>query len=107
MKAQIHPNWYPQANVTCACGNSFVIGSTVPQIHVEVCSKCHPFFTGKMKFVDTKGRIDKFMAKRELAVQKPAISKKERRAILRKQKLEEELSRPTTLEELRLKKTSK
>lgn len=101
MKADIHPTWYPEAQVICACGNKFTVGSTLPQIRVEVCSACHPFFTGQMRYVDTRGRVDKFEAWRKLAQEKPAASKKERRAEKRKQKLAEELSRPTSLEEVR------
>ena len=59
MKAGIHPDYY-QATVTCNCGNTFVTGSTKEDIHVEICSKCHPFFTGKQKLVDTSGRVDMF-----------------------------------------------
>ena len=59
MKEGIHPNYY-QATVTCNCGNTFVTGSTKKDIHVEICSKCHPFFTGKQKLVDTGGRVDRF-----------------------------------------------
>ena len=59
MKEGIHPNYY-QATVTCNCGNTFVTGSTNKDIHVEICSKCHPFFTGKQKLVDTGGRVDRF-----------------------------------------------
>ena len=63
MKKGIHPEYYPEAVVRCACGNEFKVGSTKPEIRVEICSKCHPFFTGEMKFVDTEGRIEKFMKK--------------------------------------------
>jgi len=66
MKTKIHPK-YQQAKIACVCGNSFVAGSTLPQINVEICSKCHPFFTGEMRYVDTLGRVDKFMAKRKAA----------------------------------------
>ena len=59
MKADIHPKYY-QATVTCNCGNTFVTGSTKPEIRVEVCSKCHPFYTGRQKLVDTGGRVDRF-----------------------------------------------
>ena len=59
MKEGIHPEYY-QATVTCNCGNTFVTGSTKKDIHVEICSKCHPFFTGKQKLVDTGGRVDRF-----------------------------------------------
>jgi large subunit ribosomal protein L31 len=62
VKAGIHPN-YQRATVQCACGNSFVTRSTVPVIHVEVCAKCHPFFTGKQKLVDTAGRVERFRQK--------------------------------------------
>ncbi|MBI4280942.1 50S ribosomal protein L31 [Candidatus Uhrbacteria bacterium] len=60
MKPDLHPTYYPQAKVQCACGNSFITGSTVPEIHVEICSHCHPFYTGKQKLVDTARRVEKF-----------------------------------------------
>jgi large subunit ribosomal protein L31 len=60
MKADIHPN-YVTSQVHCACGNEFETLSTKPQIRVEICSACHPFYTGKQKIVDTEGRVDKFM----------------------------------------------
>ena len=63
MKQAIHPKYYDNCQVSCACGNKFTTGSTVESIEVEVCSKCHPFFTGQQKFVDIKGRIDKFKEK--------------------------------------------
>ncbi len=63
MKKGIHPKYYEEAVVTCACGNTFTVGSTKKEIRVEICSKCHPFFTGEMKFIDTEGRIEKFMKK--------------------------------------------
>ncbi len=63
MKATIHPTWYPEAQVVCSCGNSFTVGSTKDGFHVEICSKCHPFFTGELKYVDTKRRVEKFQAK--------------------------------------------
>lgn len=67
MKKDIHPKWYPNAKVICACGHTFVVGSTKPELHVEVCSACHPFFTGEMRYVDTMGRVEKFEAKRKKA----------------------------------------
>lgn len=60
MKENIHPTYYPKAKVVCACGNTLTIGSTVPEIHVEICSACHPFYTGKQKFVDDRGRVERF-----------------------------------------------
>jgi large subunit ribosomal protein L31 len=62
MKDGIHPK-YQESVVTCGCGNSFKTRSTMPKIMVEVCSKCHPFFTGSVKFVDAAGRVDKFNKK--------------------------------------------
>lgn len=67
MKKNIHPNYYPQAKVACACGNTFTIGSTQKSITVDVCDKCHPFFTGELRFADTKGKIDAFLKKRAAA----------------------------------------
>jgi len=60
MKKDIHPKYYAKAKVKCACGNSFTVGSTVPEINVEICSKCHPFYTGKDKIIDTAGRVERF-----------------------------------------------
>jgi large subunit ribosomal protein L31 len=67
MKKKIHPKWYPDAKITCVCGNILTVGSTQPELQVEVCSSCHPFFTGQMKYVDTLGRVEKFEAKRKAA----------------------------------------
>lgn len=60
MKKDIHPTYYPDAKITCACGASFTAGSTEKEIHVEICSMCHPYYTGKEKLLDTAGRVDKF-----------------------------------------------
>ena len=73
MKKEIHPKYNPKAKVICACGNTFNVGSTVDEIQVELCSVCHPFYTGKQKLVDTAGRVDKF--KQRLA-KKAAQNKK-------------------------------
>ena len=62
MKQAIHPE-YKAATITCACGHIVETRSTVPAIHVEICSQCHPFFTGKQKFVDAAGRVEKFRKK--------------------------------------------
>ncbi len=67
MKQGIHPNWHQDCKVTCSCGNVFLIGSTFEELQVDICNKCHPFFTGEMKFVDRQGRVDKFMKKLEKA----------------------------------------
>jgi large subunit ribosomal protein L31 len=61
MREDIHPKWYPEARVICACGNTWTVGSTVPEIHTDVCSQCHPFYTGEQRIVDTEGQVDRFM----------------------------------------------
>lgn len=66
MKAKLHPT-YQQISVTCACGNTFTTGSTLTDLRVDICSKCHPFYTGEQRFVDALGRVDKFMARRKAA----------------------------------------
>ena len=64
MKQGIHPTYYPDAKVTCAsCGTTWTTGSTRQEIRVEICSNCHPFFTGKQKLVDTAGRVERFRRK--------------------------------------------
>ncbi len=60
MKKGIHPKYYTNAKVTCACGASFTVGSTMPELHVEICSQCHPFYTKVEKVLDTAGRVEKF-----------------------------------------------
>ncbi|MBI2041754.1 MAG: 50S ribosomal protein L31 [Candidatus Nealsonbacteria bacterium] len=60
MKKDIHPAYFPNAKVQCACGNVFSIGSAKEHLEVEVCSACHPFYTGKEKMIDTLGRVEKF-----------------------------------------------
>lgn len=105
MKSQIHPN-YKMATVTCACGNTFQVGSTVDEIKVEVCSNCHPFYTGQMKYVDTAGRVDAFKARLEGRAEK-VISKKDRRAEKRLKRVREEQARPESLAELRKQAKSK
>jgi len=64
MKKDIHPKYYPKAKVTCACGNSFEVGSTLEQIAIEICSQCHPFYTGKERIIET-GQVEKFRARME------------------------------------------
>ena len=63
MKAKIHPEYHDDAVVTCACGNNFKTGSTLKEIRIELCNQCHPFYTGKQKFVDTARRVEKFQEK--------------------------------------------
>ena len=63
VKEGAHPNYHEDTVIKCACGAVFETGSTKKDVHVEICSKCHPFFTGKQKFVDTGGRVEKFRKK--------------------------------------------
>ncbi len=65
MKKDLHPTYYPEAKVICACGHTFTTGSTVAEIKTEICSACHPFYTGKQKLLDTARRVEKFAAKLE------------------------------------------
>lgn len=65
MKAGIHPQFYPDAQVICACGNTWNVGATVPVLHTDICSRCHPFFTGEQRIVDSGGQVDRFMKKLE------------------------------------------
>jgi large subunit ribosomal protein L31 len=65
MKQGIHPKWYPNAQVVCACGNSWTTGSTQPVIRTDVCSHCHPFYTGEQRIVDTAGQVERFMKRLE------------------------------------------
>ncbi len=60
MKDKIHPKYFPDAEVVCSCGNRFTTGSTRKQLQVEVCSKCHPFFTGERRMLDAQGRVERF-----------------------------------------------
>lgn len=67
MKKDIHPKYYPKALIKCSCGNEVITGSTKEKMEVEICSACHPFFTGTKKIIDTAGRVEKFQARREKA----------------------------------------
>jgi len=93
MKSDIHPKYYDDCKVTCVCGNTFTTGSTLAEIRVEVCSKCHPFFTGEMKYMDTLGRVEKFQKRQQKA------------KVIREQKVQriaekEKVRRPESLKEM-------
>lgn len=79
MKKDIHPKYYPNAKIVCACGHVFSAGSTQPEIHVEICSNCHPFYTGKQKLMDDRGRVERFQRmvqkKSEIAAKKKKSKK--------------------------------
>ncbi len=78
MKKDIHPTYFPEAKVICACGNTFTVGATKREIRVEICSKCHPVYTGEEKLIDIAGRVEKFKARREKASVAPKKAKKVR-----------------------------
>jgi large subunit ribosomal protein L31 len=86
MKKDIHPPYYPNAKVRCACGAKFTVGSTKPEIQIEICSACHPFYTGKEKLIDVAGRVEKFKARKEKALKTPVRKKSEKRAIKKSKK---------------------
>jgi large subunit ribosomal protein L31 len=65
MKEKIHPQYFPNAKVVCSCGNTFTVGSTKKEISVELCSKCHPYYTGEQRVVDTAGRVERFRRRYE------------------------------------------
>jgi large subunit ribosomal protein L31 len=83
MKTGIHPQWYHDAVVTCGCGNTFTTGSTMKTLQVDICNKCHPFFTGEVRFVDRQGRVDRFLQKMQAAQGK--VSKKAKKNAKNKQ----------------------
>ena len=76
MQQAIHPDWFDDCQVKCACGNNFIIGSTVQTLEIDICDQCHPFFSGDMKFVDRQGRVDKFIHKMEFAKKQQAKKQK-------------------------------
>lgn len=75
MKKDIHPPYYKDAKVKCACGAAFTVGSTKPEIQIEICGHCHPFYTGKGKLIDVAGRAEKFKARKAKATTHTKIRK--------------------------------
>ena len=95
MKNDIHPKYYPEAKVTCVCGNNFTTGSTLPELKTELCSMCHPFYTGKQKLVDSARRVEKFKAKLDAKKQiseerKGKKAKRAARAAIKAKKADQE-----------------
>lgn len=84
----------------CACGNTFTVGSTKPEIHVEICSNCHPFFTGEMRYVDTAGRVEKFRAMQAAVSGETIVNKKQKKLLKKLQEEKEEAERPKNLREM-------
>ena len=64
MKKDIHPTYYPKAKLECVCGHKFTVGATRPELKVEICSNCHPFYTGAKNLIDTAGRVERFKARK-------------------------------------------
>jgi len=77
MKEKIHPQYFTDARVICACGNTFTVGSTRKEIRVELCSKCHPFLTGERRMMDTAGRVERFRRRYEASEKAKAAKKSE------------------------------
>ena len=67
MKPEIHPEYFSEAKFTCSCGNAWLGGSTKPEVHTDICSACHPFFTGEQRIVDTEGQVERFLRRLERA----------------------------------------
>jgi len=100
MKTKIHPKYYNDCQVSCACGNSFQTGSIKKVIKVEICSACHPFFTGEMKYVDSLGRVEKFKKKQKKASKKKYVNKKDRKKIKAQQAKKKASQQPKTLKDM-------
>ena len=97
MKTSLHPQWYADAVVSCACGNRFTVGATKPELRVEICAKCHPFFTGEMKFVDTMGRVERFQTKQKAAAAQATVLATRKK---KKQERAESLRNPKSLKDM-------
>jgi large subunit ribosomal protein L31 len=100
MKKDIHPKIYEECQVTCACGNKFVTMSTLPSITVEICSACHPFYTGQRRFVDTERRIDKFTRKAKFAEEKKLSVESHKKAKEAQKKLAKTPKKEQTVREM-------
>ena len=98
MKASIHPKYHHDAVVSCACGNTFTTGSTMDKINIDICSACHPFFTGEQRFVDRQGRVEKFQVKMQQTAGKQYVSKRQKKMALLSS--EEKDNSPKTLKEM-------
>ena len=100
MKAEIHPTYFPEAKIICACGNTITVGSTVEKINVELCSACHPFYTGKQNLVDTAGRVERFEKLKASTSSSSRGSKKAKAVKRASQKAEKKAAKkPKTLNE--------
>lgn len=100
MQQTIHPTFHTDTKVMCSCGNTFITGSTMAEIKVELCSKCHPFYTGQVKYVDTMGRVEKFQKKQKEAKKTQAQLVERKKAKIERKK--QEANAPKTLREMLL-----
>jgi len=97
MKTKIHPAWFPQTLVTCVCGKTFTAGSTRETLNVDICSQCHPYFTGEMRYADSEGKIESFQKKLKMAEEKaPELARKK----AKKANLPQEDTSPKSLKEM-------
>lgn len=96
MKKGIHPEYKP-VTATCVCGNSFITGSTKPSLKVEICAKCHPFYTGQQKIVDTEGRVERFIKKYQRKKEEQERLEEEKRKLKEMEILEAEKKQPTKI----------
>lgn len=101
MKKNIHPEYYPKAKIICACGNVITTGSVRPEMKVEVCSACHPFYTGKKRLVDTTGRVDRF--KKRMAKSEKMLAEKVEKTEAKKKGI----AKPVAKKKVAQKKTAK
>ena len=79
MQRDLHPQYHSQAKVKCACGHTWITGSTQPELNVEICSQCHPFYSGKDKLIDTAGRVERFKKRLQKTVEKRVVKKSKNR----------------------------
>lgn len=98
MKRDIHPKYYDNATITCSCGNTFTTGSTVEHLEVEICSACHPFYTGTQKLVDTEGRVERFEKRKKVA--KTATELKAKHKAKKEMRKRKSQNVPKTLKEM-------
>ena len=88
MKKDIHPAYFPQATITCVCGHSFKIGSTLEEIRTELCAACHPFYTGTQKIIDTARRVEKFQTRTTKKSAAPVRAKRVKEAVRKAKRAE-------------------
>lgn len=93
MKKEIHPKYYPDAQIICACGNVIKAGSTVKEMKVEICSACHPFYTGKKKILDATGRVERFKKLAGKADEKKSAAKAKKERVKKEKKTKVEIKK--------------